>query len=426
MESLKDKLKASRGQFFTKKDRVLNALVSLIKNKGDILEPSAGQGHIIKKLEDSKFENIYGLELDKLQVDVKVCQNEIIVGNFFNFQWFENYDTVIGNPPFVKLKNVEGPTMDILPEKINQNGNLYYYFIKYSVVLLRENGELIFIVPKEWLYNVSAQFVRDYLSEYGNFTHFIDCGEEKLFDDADVPALCIFRFQKDYTGQTQYYNTLDNYYNNVSTLKYTVYGKTISFVDEVISGTTLSDFFDIKVGLVTGSEPIYKIKNPEHLIQGYYKEIVTTDRQITNYYFLENINSMDEVPDAIRDHFLEHKKQLIGRKIKKYTEKNWWKYGAIRNIELMSSNRPRILCLMKTREKDLFWVGQENICYSGGILGLYPKAGVNLNLEEVVKYLNSESFRNLLKENNMCSNTKVSITPSVLGSLKFNFAVSEN
>ena len=425
MKIIKDEIKKARGQFFTTKDRVLNALTSLVQNRGDILEPSAGQGHIIKKLESLGFEDINALELDKSQADKKLCESQIIVGNFFNFEWYENYDTVIGNPPFVKLKNVEKPTMDILPEKINQNGNLYYYFIKYSVALLRENGELIFIVPKEWLYNVSSQFVRDYLSEYGTFTHFIDCGEEKLFDDADVPALCIFRYQKDYTGQTKYYKSLDDYYNDTYELKIASYGKTISFVNEIVSGSTLSDFFDLKVGLVTGAEPVYKITNPSFLIDGYYKEIITTDRQITNYLYLEDFDNLEDVPQPIKDYFEALKPQLKARKIKKYTDKNYWKYGAIRNLDLMSSNRPRILCLMKTREENFFWVGPQNVCYSGGILGLFPKPGVNFDLEQVVTYLNSDEFKEILKENNMYSNTKVSITPSVLGSVKFNFVSSE-
>lgn len=421
MKEIKDEIKKARGQFFTTRDRVLNALTSLIRNRGDILEPSAGRGHIIKKLESLGLQDINALELDKTQADQKVCESQIIVGNFFNFQWYENYDTVIGNPPFVKLKNVEKPTMDILPEKINQNGNLYYYFIKYSVVLLRENGELIFILPKEWLYNVSAQFVRDYLSEYGTFTHFIDCGEEKLFDDADVPALCIFRYQKDYTGQTKYYNSLDDFYSDTYQLKITSFGKTISFVNEIVTGSTLSDFFDLKVGLVTGAEPIYKITDPNLVIDGYYKEIITTDRQLTNYIYLEDFTSLEDVPEPLREFLQSKERELRARKIKKYTDKNWWKYGAMRNLDVMSSNRPRILCLMKTREENMFWLGQESVCYSGGILGLFPKSGVNLDLNKVIDYLNSNDFKEILRENNMYSNTKVSITPSVLGSVKFNF-----
>ena len=79
--------------------------------------------------------------------------------------------------------------------------------------MLQDDGELIFIVPKEWLYNTSAQFLRDYLCENGDFTHFIDCGEEKLFDDADVPALCIFRYQKNFKGKVKYYESIDDYNN---------------------------------------------------------------------------------------------------------------------------------------------------------------------------------------------------------------------
>jgi adenine-specific DNA-methyltransferase len=130
-------IKKSRGQFFTTRNRVLDALVSLIKNEGTILEPSAGQGHIIKHIEEKLNRKVIGIELDETKVIEKVCDSEITIDNFFNFIKNTNsYDTIIGNPPFVKLKNVEKNTINILPEKIPANGNLYYYFIKYCASLL--------------------------------------------------------------------------------------------------------------------------------------------------------------------------------------------------------------------------------------------------------------------------------------------------
>ena len=126
-------IKKQRGQFFTTKDRVLNVLVSLVKNDGDIFEPSAGSGHIINALEKINKTKIYSCELDSSKVSKKVCNSGIDIDNFFNYiKKDKKYLTSIGNPPFVKLKNVEEDTINILPEKINDNGNLYYYFIKYS------------------------------------------------------------------------------------------------------------------------------------------------------------------------------------------------------------------------------------------------------------------------------------------------------
>lgn len=415
-------LKKSRGQFFTTKNRVLDVLISLINNNGNILEPSAGEGHIVLEIEKKLNRNVLSVELDVDKVNSKICDSEIIVDNFFNYiKTCKTFDTIVGNPPFVKLKNVEQDTLDLLPEKIPGNGNLYYFFIKYCVKLLSDGGELIFIVPKEWLYNVSSQFVREFLKENGNFSHFIDCGEEKLFDDADVPALCIFRYVKNYSGDLKYYDTLDDYSLNKFVSKKVVYNNTISFCNEIRTGKTISDFFDVKVGLVTGAEKIFKLDDNIELPNNCIIQIVGTNKELSNYLFADNYDVFDELPEQVKNYLIPNKEKLIKRKISNFTEKNWWKYGALRNFNLMNSNRERIYGIMKTRDTNIFWVGNINEYFGGGIIGLFLKDGVDVNLDDAVEFLNSTDFRDIMKENNMCSNNKVSITPSVLSSLPFTY-----
>jgi adenine-specific DNA-methyltransferase len=415
-------IKKSRGQFFTIRNRVLDVLIELIKNNGSILEPSAGQGHIIKSIENKFNKQIRAIELDYSKVDTRVCDSGIEVNNFFNFiKNSDSFDTIIGNPPFVKLKNVEGDTMDLLPEKIPGNGNLYYFFIKYCVSILENNGELIFIVPKEWLYNVSAQFVRDYLSENGGFTHFIDCGEEKLFDDADVPALCIFRFQKGYFGGLKFYETLDDFYSGKYVIKQTTYSNTIVFSNEIYEGKRISDYFDVKVGLVTGAEKVFRVGNDTNLSDELLISIIGTNKLSSKYIFADNVTSFQNIPTDIQEYFLSNKKKLINREIKKFNETNWWCYGALRNVDVMNSNRKRIYGLMKTRENEVFWKGDEFEFFGGGLVGLFLKNGLDIDLDEVVRHMNSEQFKKIMKDSNMYSNNKVSITPSVLSNLPFPF-----
>jgi adenine-specific DNA-methyltransferase len=417
---MENNLKKKRGQFFTTKNRVLDVLVSLIKNDGNVLEPSAGEGHIVLEIEKKLNSEISSVELDVDKVNSKICDSDITIDNFFNYiKTCGTFDSIVGNPPFVKLKNVEQDTIDLLPEKIPGNGNLYYFFIKYCVSLLSDGGELVFIVPKEWLYNVSSQFVRDFLKDNGGFTHFIDCGEEKLFDDADVPALCIFRYVKNYVGDVKYYETLDDYNINKFINKKVIYSNTISFCYEILTGKTISDFFDVKVGLVSGAEKIFKINDNINLPEDSVIQIVGTNKQLSNYLFVDNYDTFEGLSDEVKEYLLPNKTKLINRKISNFTEKNWWKYGALRNFKIMKSDKKRIYCLMKTRNTELFWLGNQNEFFGGGIVGLFVKDNVDIDLEEVFKYLNSNNFRQIMKENNMCSNNKVSITPSVLSNLSF-------
>lgn len=415
-------VKKQRGQFFTTRNRVLDVLVSLVKNNGDIFEPSAGSGHIISALEKNNKDKIYSCELDESKVDEKVCNTYIDVDNFFNYiKNGKKYQTSIGNPPFVKLKNVEEDTISILPEKINDNGNLYYYFIKYSVEVLDDNGELIFIVPKEWLYNTSAQFLRDYLEKKGGFTHFIDCGEEKLFDDADVPSLCIFRFEVGYSGKVKYYESIDDYNILKYQSKNVTFGKTISFSHKGRNSPKISDFFDVKVGLVTGKENVFKLSGPHNLETETLEKIMTTKKTYSEYLFLEKYMSFNDIPTNAQSYLIKHYNELIGRKIKTFTENDWWKYGAIRNLEMMRSNRPRIYGLMKTRDSSPFWLGEESSLFSGGVFALFLKEGVELDINRAVEYLNSDDFKEIMKESNLYSSNKVSITPSAFSSLSFGF-----
>jgi len=417
---MENNLKKKRGQFFTTKKKVLNVLISLIKNDGNILEPSAGEGHIVLEIEKKFNKEVSSVELDFDKVNSKICNSEISIDNFFNYiKTCGTFDSIVGNPPFVKLKNVEQETIDLLPEKIPGNGNLYYFFIKYCVKLLSDGGELVFIVPKEWLYNVSSQFVRDFLKDNGGFTHFIDCGEEKLFDDADVPALCIFRYVKNYVGKVKYYETINDYYENIYSQLNVKFSNTISFSNLNYTGTTISDFFDVKVGIVSGAEKIFKINDDIVLSENGVVNILGTNKKMCRYIFVDEFDSFDKIPDDIAEYLSDYKNKLLNRKISVFTEKNWWKFGAVRNIKLMKSDKQRIYGLMKTRKPEVFWVGNPNELFGGGIIGLFLKDDVNLNLDNVADFLNSLEFKNIMKENNLYSNNKISITPSVFSGLPF-------
>jgi len=149
--------------------------------------------------------------------------------------------------------------------------------------------------------------------------------------------------------------------------------------------------------------------------------MMTTKKEIKPYLFLENYNNFNDIPINAKNYIIPNKKKLLGRKIKKYKENNWWKYGAIRNIEIMRSNRPRIYGIMKTRDSSPFWVGAPNSYFSGGVFALFLKEGVDLDINVATNFLNSDEFKQVMKESNMFSNNKVSITPSAFSSLSFGF-----
>ena len=147
--------------------------ISLIKNKrGRLLEPSCGK----LAFKDCLRENAVFIELDGTLIGDKRVLNM----DFFDYPKREKFDTIIGNPPYVdnKFLHITHPT------DIRVEANLYLYFIEKSFHHLKNGGELIFIVPRDFIKLTSAKSVNELLLQNGSITHFYDYGDAKLFDEA--------------------------------------------------------------------------------------------------------------------------------------------------------------------------------------------------------------------------------------------------
>ena len=72
------------------------------KIKGNILEPSAGNGNIIKTLRQKKVQGIItALELRDEERDTLIqISDKVIIDNFLEWEADKDYDVIIGNPPY--------------------------------------------------------------------------------------------------------------------------------------------------------------------------------------------------------------------------------------------------------------------------------------------------------------------------------------
>ena len=405
------KEKDKYGQFFSKNPLIRKVIQSLISNDGTILEPSVGEGDLIFGLEP-KNPTLIDFKPKVLDINgVPVLQMD-----FFDYPIENKFDTIIGNPPFVKYKFLdESVKANVDHYGYNKKSNLYYFFIHKCIEQLEDSGELIFITPKEFMYNVGAIILRNYMYNNGTITHFIDCGEKKLFSDASVPSLCIFRYEKNnIIKRTKFWESFDSYINKDEfiDIPMSIMNDQFCFCDET-EQTILSDYFDVKVGVVSGMDPFYLTDRDA---DGIFVHRFRTNSGYKNYYFFDNINNINDLPEDIRDLFLANKEKLINRRIKKYTENDWWKYGAVRNLENMLSDKQRIYVAPKTRIENPFFLGQANELYSGALLGIFPKRD-NIDLNKSINFFNSSVFKIRLKEYFIMIEDKYNFTPSVLGKI---------
>lgn len=343
----------SLGQVFTEKP-VVERMLKLRKNKGTILEPSCGEGAFLNKINEC-----VGIEYDKL-----VCPEKALNIDFFDYDTANKYNTIIGNPPYVKFKNIELSTKKKLNMQLfDERTNLYLFFIEKCIKHLEPNGELIFIVPRDFIKATSAIKLNKQIFKEGTITDWIELGDELIFPGFN-PNCVIFRFEKDnYSRKT---NKNLNFLENNGQLLFLKVKKQYLF----------SDYFFVKVGGVSGADHLFENKNGN--LDFVNSKTNLTGKTKKMYY---NIESKD----------LEiYKDELLKRKIKKFNNKNWYEWGR----KYYESDLPRIYVNGKTRNKNPFFINDCN-AYDGSILAIFPKFKVKNKdeLQEICNYLNNLSWK---------------------------------
>ncbi len=353
--------KTKLGQYYTTDNGLKEKVFSFIKNAPSvILEPSVGRGdlvnHIQGKMPTANFD-IY--EIDPGIVLLDGIQN-VTYCDFLKHPINKTYKTIVGNPPYVRTKT----------------GNLYIEFVSKCYELLDFNGELIFIIPSDFLKLTSTSKLLDVMMKQGTITDIYHPHDENLFEDASIDVL-VFRYCKNNMRPKHVlYNDKLAYLVNSNGL--------ITFSDTMTTNKhLLSEYFDVYVGLVSGKEEVYKNENLGNI------EVLTGDKKTDKYIYIPEFPCGNE---NINSHLLQHKQDLVTRRIRKFNDKNWFEWGAPRNIKIMNDNTGEdcIYVYNLTRKSDVSFKGKV-LYFGGNLIMLKPKQKYNLDL--VRDHLNSEEFK---------------------------------
>jgi adenine-specific DNA-methyltransferase len=353
----------AKGQFFTTNKELKENVFNFIKNNPSIiLEPSIGQGDLINYVKENAPNVIFDMyEIDDgVQLLGRINKNDVIYGDFMEQKLNKLYKTIVGNPPYVKKKL----------------GNLYLDFIKKCYQSLEENGELIFIVPSDFFKLTSAAKILNIMIENGTFTHIYHPHKENLFENASIDVL-VFRYCKNVKlGNIVEYNNTKLYLTNSNGL--------ITFDKNINCGRCLiSDYFDVFVGIVSGNENVFKNELMGNI------QVLNGENKLEKYICIESFPSENE---EVNKHLLQHKKALIDRGIRKFNEKNWFKFGLLRNLTTIVKNKGNDCIYVKniTRSSVVAFEGKVGH-FGGSLLMLHPK--ITCNLSNMVKYINSDNFK---------------------------------
>lgn len=187
------------GQYFTI-NSIAEFMVGLIK-KGkqcEVLEPSCGKGVFLTNLIEKGFKNITAYEIDDtLQSEYSFIKYKSFISSPID----EKFDVVIGNPPYIRWKNLEPELKVELQENalwnkyFNSLCDYLFIFILKSIEQLNEEGELIFICTDYWMNTTHSQTLRNYMCENGYFSEIYHFKEAPLFEKVTA-SFVIFRYVK--------------------------------------------------------------------------------------------------------------------------------------------------------------------------------------------------------------------------------------
>lgn len=436
------------GQYFTPK-AIADFMVQLLDldKTQKVLEPSCGDGVFLNALDDAGFKNTEGIEIDASCS--KSSKFQIKYADYLQYETSEaSFDGVIGNPPYIRWKNLDPKLKKNLENSAvwnkycNSLSDYSVAFIAKAILDLKNNGTLVFITPEYWLYTFHAQKLRNLIVESGTIDRIFYLEEASIFENVNA-SLIIFRFKKSITTKTtiwkiknsksfdphQLTDILKSGHNEnflkIDALpfkknerfslepehiavelnaleKSCVVEKNDLFQNEFVK---IGDVCDIGNGMVTGLDKAFQILDME--INSYEKENlvqVAKAKQLdglitkatTPYLFLKEKLNETEFSKKCPNFYL-HLQKWKGDLLKRYSygkDISYWEWVFLRNRNLFNQNKKKIFVPCKERigfkNNFRFTLALPSVLPTQDVTGIVPKDNVEESIEYIHMYLISK------------------------------------
>lgn len=222
IENMPKKERKKYGQFFTSMETArYMASMFVIPEKQEVisvLDAGAGSGILscamLERLDE--IEGIKEIELTCYETDENVlpllkenlsfmkmqsCKHiniNIITDNYITSQYLDfnhmfggnwnpqKYDLVIGNPPYMKIPK-DAPEAVAMPDVCYGAPNMYFIFATMGLFNLKDESEMVYIIPRSWTSGAYFKRFREYFLSEGKLLHIHLFGSRnKVFDKEDV------------------------------------------------------------------------------------------------------------------------------------------------------------------------------------------------------------------------------------------------
>ncbi|MTI66410.1 MAG: adenine-specific DNA methylase [Firmicutes bacterium] len=340
----------------------------------------------------------------------------------------ENFDLVIGNPPYIGHKKIKKSyrvqLKNYYQNVFSNKADLSYCFFKRGYELLKDKGSLVYITSRYFLEAPSANGLRKFITENFNIDELTDFYGKKVFKGIGVSPTIIkctkgiqnntkIKVSRLNTNKT---NVKDNNFLNFNIDKrilsdsgwlllndeeYKLYKKI-----EKVSDYFLKEVSVCNQGIITGCDKAFIIDKEMIDNKGLKEDIIKPWVKNSNVrqYKKAEIKKFILYTDAIEkienyNNIIEHikpfKQRLEKRRECKKGLRKWYQLQWGRSLNLFKS--PKIIFPYKSSE-NRFTIDYENVLCSADVYILKLIDNDLLTIEYLLAYLNSKVFEFYFKK----------------------------
>lgn len=164
-------------------------------------------------------ENVFGLDVQKFSIkrselllslaaivdgeDEEYFDFNLHEGNALSFDWkneihdFMGFDAIVGNPPYVCSRNIEGESKDLVHNwSVSKSGHpdLYIPFFELGITLLKPNACLGYITMNTFFKSVNGRALREFFQNQKLDMNILDFGSFQVFESKSTyTCICLIK-----------------------------------------------------------------------------------------------------------------------------------------------------------------------------------------------------------------------------------------
>mgnify|MGYP001160802383 CR=1 FL=1 len=329
---------------------------------------------------------IFGCDTDEKAIMIAKENgfNNAFVSSFLDIE--ERYDIIIGNPPYVRIQNLDNETRSKVQnlELTQGDTDLYLAAMEWSL----KHAEIVsFITPNSWTMNNSAKKLREYIANNALLFSLEDFGEKQVFAGVQTyVAISTFAQTMDYSI-TRNGKTIQKTYGSDRVAPVTE----SNLCYEETTGTGLLEVCDIRVGLATLADRVfYTSEKFTDSVPCVKASRIKVEKNWIIYPYKNGVPILEEdLGEDTHEYLCQHYDRLLARSD---TGPKWYTYGRTQGFNTFG---PKIL--IPPAQKDVHgMLLEDEVCYYISGYAAFPKE--NVTLQDLMNIFESPSYHDFVME----------------------------